>query len=427
LDLIRDSDREYLGRLRDHPDAPQFNWTWTDQLSPQGLELVRLFADRLTEFPPRWGWGQAPHWVEEFVEACRTHVPFYRNRREKTMSRQDVREQPELLFPDQVDQSEMVYHETSGTTGSKVKIYNHPAAGECYLPLLGKALAEAGVHFSPGPHRVCLMLVFHHTTTLTYPQICPVLDGAAFLRLNLHPSHWKNPDSRTRFLNFCAPQIYTGTPLSLMELTKFPLEHKPRALVTTSMALLPATRKQLQDHFQCPLIDLYSMAECRCIAARHDDGDLDLLAHDVYVEILDPDGNLCPPGEVGEITLTGGRNPYLPLLRYRTGDFVSMVWDDPEVPRLRQIEGRAPVNFLTRDGERRNNMEVTRTLSTLPLTQFSLHQKARGELHFRYRGAEELQSEIQARLQELLNQPLTIERTEESLGPKWIAYSTELN
>lgn len=427
MDLIRDADRAYLQSLRDHRDAPEFNWTWTDQLSPQGLELVRLFEARLAECPARWKWGERPDWVGDFEQACFRQVEFYRTQgaRFLDMSRADLRENPERLIPDGSDTSEMVYHETSGTTGTSVRIYNHPAAGECYLPLLAKALARAGVHFSPGPERVCLMLVFHHTTTLTYPQICPVLDGAAFLRLNLHPGHWRDPASRPRYLDFCAAQVYTGTPLSLMELAQFPLRQRPRALVTTSMALLPATRKHLEDHFQCPLIDLYSLAECRCVAARCDDGPSELLAHDVFVEILDSQGQLCPPGVHGEITLTGGRNPFLPLLRYRTGDFASMTWEG-DIPRLEQIEGRAPVRFVLPDGSLRNNLEVTRTLADLPLTQFALHQQRDGSLDFRFRGSPELVEPVRQRLQSLLQQPLRLERVEQSLGPKWIAYSSEL-
>ncbi len=428
MDLIREVDGAYLRSLQEHPDAPQFNWNWTDQLRADGLELVRLFEARLASHPPYWAWGRQPDWVAEFTAACRQLVPFYRDRPAGLdMCRMNLRDDPERLIPDGSDTSDMTYHETSGTTGNKVRLYGHPAAGECYLPLLRKALRRAGVDFSPGPERVCLMLVFHHTTTLTYPQVCPVLDGAAFLRLNLHPGHWKDPDSRLRYLDYCSPQVYTGTPLSLMELAKFPIKNKPRALVSTSMAMLAGTRKQLEEHFQCPLIDLYSMAECRCIAARHDNGLFELLAHDLFVEILDPQGKLCQPGEQGEITLTGGRNPYLPLLRYRTGDFAAMVWDQQGRPWLQEIEGRAPVAFAMADGTRRNNMEVTRTLADLPLTQFSLHQNADGSLDFRFRGSEQLLEPVRERLTRLLGQPVRIECLENSLGPKWIAYSTAMD
>ena len=434
MDLIGSAERAYLQRLREHPAAPKFNWTWTDQLTPEGLELVRCFQDQMALHPPRWEWGFAPDWVPLFAQQCLSRVSFYRDygvsdwsSQLTTMNRRDLQAGPERFIPDGTDCSEMVYHETSGTTGTKVKILNHPVAGECYLPLLASALARVGVSFTMGGEQVALMLVFHHTTTLTYPQICPVLGGAAFVRLNLHPGHWAQPQDREAFLNFCAPQIYTGTPLSLTELAKLRLQHRPKALVTTSMALLPATRAFLQDHFQCPLIDLHSMAECRCVAARSHNGDMDLLAHDVFVEILDSNHQLCQPGERGEIVLTGGRNPFFPLLRYRTGDFASMVWPDPDLPKLTAIEGRAPVTFATPDGSQRNCIEVTRALADLPLTQFSLHQSHHGDLEFRFRGLPSLTAPIQQRLERLFQGqlPIKVEWVEESLGPKWIVYTSD--
>jgi len=42
------------------------------------------------------------------------------------------------------------------------------------------------------------------------------------------------------------------------------------------------------------------------------------------VEIVGDSGAPLPSGEFGEIAVTGGRNPYLPLLRYRTGDFAAL-------------------------------------------------------------------------------------------------------
>lgn len=394
---------------------------------------MTCFAQRLAVSPPTWKWGEAPPWVLDYTRDCFRFVDFYRVRGGNgwtsdlaTTCRADLREAPERFIPDGSDVQDMVYHETSGTTGTQVKIFNHPVAAECYLPLLSLALSRLGVAFENGPEQVALMLVFHHTTTLTYPQVCPVLGGAAFVRLNLHPGHWHNPQDRAQYLDFCAPQVITGTPLSLCELSKIPLNHRPKALVTTSMALLPATRILLESHFNCPLIDLYSMAECRCIAARHDNGAFELLAHDVFVEVLDDQGRLCPPGQAGEITLTGGRNPYLPLLRYRTGDFGSMSWHQGG-PRLDRIEGRAPVSFVLPDGSQRNNVEVTRALSELPLTQFALHQDRRGALAFRFRGEPSLAKQVQTRLNDLFEGLLQIDVhwTEDSMGPKWISYSSD--
>lgn len=432
--LLTASDLKYLELLRDHRAAPLYNWTWESTLDSDDLTLVQAFWERCHTLEPSWKWGSPPDWVEPFAEACLRQVPFYRRSTGSSAfaelppsTRADLKEAPESFIPEGSDCTDMVYHETSGTTGTSVRLLSHPVTGECYLPLLAKALASVGVQLREGAEKVALALVFHHTTTLTYPQICPVLKGSAFLRLNLHPSHWRKSEDRSTYLDFCSPQVYTGTPLSLMELTKLPLSHRPEALVTTSMALLPATREALQSHFGCPLIDLYSLAECRCVAARHSGNEFAFLAHDLYVEILDPQGRLCPPGEIGEITLTGGRNPYLPLLRYRTGDFAAMHWPSPSTPRLHALEGRAPVVFHFPDGSQKNNMEATRALCDLPLTQFRLHQAADLSLSFAYRGEPSLAELVEQRLSAVfVGLPLTVEYRSESLGPKWIAYSTEV-
>jgi len=425
----------YLESLRNHPAAPRFNWAWTDSLQAEDLDVLRGFQQQVRVQAVRWAWGQRPDWVDSYGEACTRWVSAFQSYRGlpwsqlPTMNRASLRDRAEQFFPQGCDTSRRLYHETSGTTGTKIRIFSHPVTGECYLPLLSKALSWAGVEISGGPSRVSLALVFHHSTTLTYPQLCPFLGGAAFLRLNLHPSHWKCLEDRAEYLDYLAPEVFTGTPLSLMELAQIPMRHRPQALVTTSMALLPATRQQLQAHFGCPLVDLYSLAECRCVAARLDHGPMALLAPDVFVEILDPQGQLCQPGEVGEIVLTGGRNPYLPLLRYRTADFAAMHWSEQGEPRLSALEGRAPVAFRLANGESRNNMEITRILGDLPLTQFRLHQRQDLSLEFVYRGSPELGPQVLERLQNLFGEEARIwlESTSESLGPKWIAYSSDLS
>lgn len=104
-----------------------------------------------------------------------------------------------------------------------------------------------------------------------------------------------------------------------------------------------------------------------------------------------------------------------------------MHWSDDGEPLLSSLEGRAPVSFQLADGSLRNNMEVTRALADLPLTQFALHQEADRSLAFKYRGDRQLADSIKGRLDKVFEQlPLEVEWVEESLGPKWIAYSTSL-
>jgi phenylacetate-CoA ligase len=150
------------------------------------------------------------------------------------------------------------------------------------------------------------------------------------------------------------------------------------------MALLPGLRRQLEERFGCPVIDLYSMNETGPIAVAAPDGaGHRLLQHRLYVEVLDEAGIPCPPGVRGEIVVSGGFNPFLPLLRYRTGDWASLDYSNAGQLLLVGLEGRAPVIFRAGDGRLINNIDVTSTLKPLALPEYSLHQSSDGGLRLR--------------------------------------------
>jgi phenylacetate-CoA ligase len=98
--------------------------------------------------------------------------------------------------------------------------------------------------------------------------------------------------------------------------------------------------------------------------------------------------------------LTGGRNPFLPLLRYRTGDYASLQQHQGRAV-LVDLEGRTPVVFPLPDDRIVHSMEVTRLLRKFPLVQYQLHQDADGDFKFCYRGGVG-QVELQEALRELL-------------------------
>ena len=149
------------------------------------------------------------------------------------------------------------------------------------------------------------------------------------------------------------------------------------------MALTPALRARLADRFGCPVLDIYSMNEVGPIAVWDEraDGHV-LLQPELYVEIVDDAGRPVPPGERGEVTVTGGFNFCLPLLRYRTGDHASLR-AGVDAPVLVHLHGRRPVRFRTADGGWINNIDVSHALGRLPAAQFGLHQAASGALTLR--------------------------------------------
>jgi phenylacetate-CoA ligase len=198
-------------------------------------------------------------------------------------------------------------------------------------------------------------------------------------------------------------------------------------LLSTSMALTPAFRARLEERFGCPVLDLYSLNEAGPIAvADPATGGHVLLQPGMYLEILDDDDRPVPPGQRGEITLTGGFNFCLPLLRYRTGDHAALGMAGDE-PVLLNLQGRSPVRFRTQDGAWINNIDVTHALDQLPIAQYGLHQAADGALVLRLCGGLADEAAVRAALLALFGptQALRIEHLPTSHG-KVMQYTSAL-
>jgi phenylacetate-CoA ligase len=129
----------------------------------------------------------------------------------------------------------------------------------------------------------------------------------------------------------------------------------------------------------------------------------------MYVEILDSEGRPIPAGKRGEITLTGGFNFCLPLLRYRTGDYGALERCAADLV-LTGLSGRPPVRYRTMSGEWINNIEITHALRQLPLSQYALHQDAAGDLRFIFQASGVTAESIAAILVTLfgVNQRVTV-------------------
>ncbi len=378
--LIPEERRQLLTDLREHPHAPIFNYGCGDRLTAAGLDEVRRFEGALALEPRCWKPGSPPPWVQAFAERCLRTVPFYRGRGGDPVDltsippcdRSDLERGPEAFVPDDQPLDDIMVYDTSGTVGPVVRVPSHPVAAAKYLPAMRSILKRRGVTLEGGPDRVAIALVCAQAHTLTYATLSAYLGGAAHVKINLNPSDWRDPDDRVRFLDGCDPEIITGDPYAFAELAKLPLSTRPKALVSTAMALMDGLREDLEHRFGCPVLDVYSLTEARMVAVRERDVHV-IATHDMYVEILDEGGAALPPGQRGEITLTCPRNPFQPLLRYRTGDFAALEARGEDMALI-GLEGRRPVALRDDAGRPVNTIDVTHVLRRFSLPVFRLSQ-----------------------------------------------------
>jgi phenylacetate-CoA ligase len=394
--------RRMLAFLRELPCAPRFHNQSGNRLTPADLAQVRAFEEEVRTSSFGWSAHQSPAWRDAFVQRCFEEVPFFReqgpppSRFEElpTTSRAHLSRDIAQFVPDTVPVERLLQFTTSGTTGHPLLVASHPRVAASYLAFHKQALRRFGIELRHGRGQVGVVLVGMQRRCFTYVSVNPTMDESGLAKLNLHPDDWRHPDDRARYLDALSPEVITGDPLSFSELLLLPLTTRPRALLSTSMALHTGLRQRLEERFACPVLDLYSMNEAGPIAVFDAQlGGHVLLQHRLHVELLDVHGQPVTEGARGEVTLTGGFNFCLPLLRYRTGDHAALRFVGKEAV-LVELQGRPPVRFRTATGSWLNNLEVTHALQGFALSQFALHQNADGALRLRCAGPAAAQESI---------------------------------
>jgi phenylacetate-CoA ligase len=414
--------RRMLDFMRDHPHAPVYRNRSGNRLLAHEVAAQRVYEAEVAAAPVGWEPGSVPDWVMPFVAETFAAVPHYRAlgsapRRFSDIapvSRADFAADVAQFVPDHVPLDRMMHFRTTGTTGHPLLIPSHPVVAARYAAFHKRALRRVGIVPAYGRGQVGVVLLGCQRQCFTYVSVSPAMDESGLAKINLHPDDWRDPDDRARYLDALAPEIVAGDPISFAEYLTLPLKTRPRALISVSMLLLPGLRARLEERFGCPVLDIYSLNEVGPVAVFDAAlGGHVLLQPRLYVEILD----------TGEIAVTGGFNFCLPLLRYRTGDFGTLV-HGPDGPMLTGLSGRRPVRYRAR-GAWINNIDVTHALLPFPLPHFNVHQRADASVVLRLApGGMPWAVEARAALARLFGGPVDVEPLD--ADGKTLQYTSDL-
>lgn len=385
---ITEDGRRMLKFMREHPAAPIYRNQSGNRLTAEEVEELSKFETQTRHATVGWPAKGLPNWLPEFVEQTFETVPYYRDLGSPPIRFEDIRPINRVDFardiapfvPDHADLRRMINFRTTGTTGHPLLIASHPVVAGRYLAFHKRAMDRFGVGLTHGAGQVGVILLGYQRKCFTYVSVTPTMNESGLAKINLHEDDWRHADDRALYLDTMAPEVIAGDPISFAELLKLPMRHKPRVMISVSMMLLPGFRKKLEERFACPVLDMYSLNEVGPVGVFDANaGGHVLLQPNLYVEILDNNGNRVKPGQRGEITLTGGFNFCLPLLRYRTGDFASLSFG-VDAPILVGLAGRKPVRFRANHGSWINNIDITHALHPLALPHFRVHQSADGTI-----------------------------------------------
>ncbi len=385
--LLTEEGQANLKRIKEHPDAPRWNVTIGDRLIQEDLTACsefrqRVFCDKVSneEGPPAH--------ILDWVMSLRDRVQLFRKalpegtelaeewRHIVTMSREDIAARPEELIPEDLSLERLIVYDTSGTTGHALVVPHHPRAVALNHVLAEQVMRKHGVKMDFSANKTACLNICAQRQTHVFCNVFTVWQEAGFAKINLNPDDWAGGMSSARkFILDMAPLFVTADPVSLVETMNWQIPLRPAIIFSTALTLSPELKSTLEDYFKCPVVDWYSTTETGPIASSLQDEDgYHFLSPDIYVEVIDEEGHPVPSGEMGEITVTGGRNPFLPLLRYRTGDFGRLA-NNPR--RIIELFGRKPVFFQATDGSIVNPVDISRIMRIVsPFLQHEFIQRA---------------------------------------------------
>jgi len=304
---------------------------------------------------------RSPYYRQVFQEAHldRTLPAFEALKRLPLLSKETLRTRGSELLTEETLPKGTIRLRSSGTTGTPSEIYytKHFHALELAVRE-ARNLNWAGVCYRDrrvmfGSRKVC------HIDQDRPPfwRYSPVEDLAYGSIYHLSP---KFLPAYMSFLRQYKPSVIMGYPSALNILARYALEQNDlpapaRVVVTTAETLTEPIRQALESAWQCRVYDRYGSVE-GCIFASVCEYNRYHVSPEIGIlEIVDRNGNLCPPGEIGQVVCTGLHNKLQPLIRYCLGDAARWAVKqscqcDRNMPIVEAIEGRFEDICFTPDG-----------------------------------------------------------------------------
>lgn len=161
-----------------------------------------------------------------------------------------------------------------------------------------------------------------------------------------------------------------------------------REVRTLSEVLPAATRELCREVWGLPIVDMYSTQEAGYLALQCPEREhYHVQSEAMLLEVLNPEGEPCGPGEVGEVVITPLMNFAMPLIRYAVGDLAEVGPPCPcgrGLPVLTRILGRSRDALVYPDGRKAWALIAEFNYTQIPaLRQFQLVQHAVDDVEMR--------------------------------------------
>ena len=187
-------------------------------------------------------------------------------------------------------------------------------------------------------------------------------------------------------------------------------DHGLRMIVTTSEILTDVDRNAIADAFGVPVYDSYGLREGGLVGHECDRFTMHCIDEQLILETIDPE-TLQPTAGEGELVLTNIASKVMPMIRYRTGDIVTLsnasCGCGRNLSSVRISGGRVADFVVTADGTWIPGYAfIYICRSVKGIVKFQVHQQRQGSLrvllatdgNFPPDGAEQVRQAVRRRL-----------------------------
>lgn len=227
---------------------------------------------------------------------------------------------PGLLLTSQSRIRRVLSDATSGTTGAAKRVFYTERDCEHTIGLFMAGLGE--LVFPGSVTMICFPFSGPHGLG---ELISEAIEGLGATPLKLGPG--RSYGELKAVLEREKPDTFVGMPVQLLSLLRVCGRGSlQRALVSGDscpgsvlMACERILGSKLFPHYGSREMALGGAICCQAHEGMH------LRENHVIAEIVDGEGNPCPPGETGELVITTIGMEAMPLIRYRTGDYTRIL------------------------------------------------------------------------------------------------------
>ena len=284
------------------------------------------------------------------------------------LSKADLRNRlDEMISSDYPDRSQLIYYETSGSTGKSVVGYADEA---CEQFRRGAVLRSDEWSGWRRGERIAALWSYPERRTDWRGRLRELLLTRNYLYLDTLKM---GEDALNEFADQMVawpPSLIFGHAHSFYLFARFlkqkrpDVRIRPKGIITTAMVLYDHERPLIEEVFQCKVTNRYGCEEVSLIACECEKHEgLHVNADSLYVELIDFQGNPCLPGQPGRVIITDLWNRAMPMLRYEVGDTAS--WAEKPcscgrtLPLFERVEGRVADYVMTKDGNFVSGISLT--------------------------------------------------------------------